>query len=208
MYFRTLDALTHVSGVYTLCWRFKDGGLDPWTQRVNAFKAGDSRAVRGACRVSAAALRSLNWTSFAPVGVTCAISSGETSLRAGQPLHVLGESVARTLGWRWLPDLLSKQVHRSLHSIPNAVERDQAVDGAYAAGPAAGLKTLILLDDFCTRGSTLSDAGRAIKSSNPGLVLFGFALGKAETIAFAAQNGVTIGNDHVPVEWAELWDNA
>lgn len=208
MYFRKLDALQHVRGVYTLCWRFKDGGTDAWTQRVNAFKSGNPQAVRGACRVAAEAVGSLSWNDFAPVGITTAISSADTAIRPGQPLYTLGDHLARSLTWKWLPELLSKKPHRSLHSIHNASERDQAVDGAYSATAVRGLKTLILLDDFCTRGSTMTDAARAILEADRNLIIFGLALGKAETLAFAAQQGVTLNNDQVPGDWADWWDHA
>lgn len=208
MYFHTLDALQRVQGVYTLCWRFKDSWTDPWTLRVNAFKSGNTQAVRGASRICVDAVGSLDWNAFQPVGIATAISSGETCARPGQPLYVLGEHLAGALGWKWVPDLLSKKPHRSLHSIPNASERDQTVDGAYAATSVRGLKTIVLLDDFCTRGATLSDAARAILEVERNITIFGLALGKAETLAFADQQGVTLNNDHVPGDWADRWDHA
>jgi len=209
MYFDKLDQLQHVHGVFTLCWRFKGDGADPWTVRVNAFKSGDEKAIRGACAVSAKALAGLNWSKYMPGAVVPAISSKDTSCQPSHPVYALGNHIASSIKFAWLPNALSKTVHKSLHLLNTAGERDNEVRGAYSSKIRLdSVRTVLLVDDFCTRGSTLSDAGRAIKEAAPNVDIWGFTLGKTEKLSFAAEHGCNLDNTHVPAQWAAWWDNA
>jgi hypothetical protein len=202
MFYQRLDAANLPT--LTVAFRFRDCPQDPWTSRLNAFKAGDAAAVAGACRALPAALRSLPFRA-APIVLTSAVPSGETHLPAEAPLAVLGESVAQSMGWAWRPDMLRKRAHRSLHTIYNAAERDAEVRGAYTADVVDPAGLVFILDDFVTRGATLGDAARALKEQNPNLQVAGLVLGKTESLSY--WNG-QIDNSHVPTELTALWDGA
>ena len=204
-----LDRLN--SPAYVLAWRFRDdGGKDPWTRRVNAFKAGDVNACGAAARVLLSALPKLmekeGW-SPAETAVTAALSSSDTACVPTKPLPTLGAIVAGQLRLRWLPAMLSKQVHPSMHSVFNADRRDViAAQANYQCRPIQGVKNLLVLDDIVTMGNTFSNIVRAVQSRNPGIRVHCIGLGKSEKLEFAQSRGVELTNEHVPAAWATIWD--
>ena len=68
--------------------------------------------------------------------------------------------------------------------------------------------TVLVLDDFITRGSTMSHIARAILKRNPGIRVFAVALGKTERRDYWHQRGVEISNEHIPPPWERSWANA
>src|SRR5437016_1384161 len=92
MAFDGLDNCRFAERVLVLAWRIEDDGLDRWTQRLLAFKAGDPQAIRGACAVLTEALAacSLSWRS---VVVVPALPSEATSLDSQEPLAHLGQAL-------------------------------------------------------------------------------------------------------------------
>ena len=212
MKFTSLDRYWNEHGVYTLAWRFRDDVAENWTRRVNQFKAADNNAVYGAMWALSEALPALlqkNGWNPKRTGLTVALSSGDTAIDLKKPLALLGENAAKVCGLTWLPDLLSKAAHRSLHSLSSMSERDAEVDSKYTAQRITldpPLRRILLLDDIVTRGATLREIHRAINAANPAINVVGLALAKSEGRAYAASCNRPLSNDHVPARWAELWD--
>ena len=206
MYFRNLDALSVAKGVLAVAYRFTDGN-DDWTCRLNEFKAGQGQALRGAKTVLARGLRRVSLPRE-PIALCVAISSGESRARKGSHLYELGKHIAEKRGWEWCPALLEKSRHRPLHSLPTAAERDAELVGKYRSRTERDAELFVVLDDFCTRGTTIYRAAEAIQAANGKRPVFGLVLGKTERLLYAKQWGETLDNSHVPKEWRELWDNA
>lgn len=203
MIFNNLDSLQDII-VLSIAWRFTDNAMDAWTQRLNRFKDRDARAVGGAIRTLSYSLNRI--FSGKQFGLMSAIPSQESVLPENAPLFTLGHSIARECEWKWLPSVLTKRPHASLHHTPGATARDNIVRNAYTARTVTGVKTVCILDDFVTRGSTIAEIRRALLLSNPNLKLFALVLGKTERQGYAASCNVQINNNHVPVRLAQLWD--
>jgi hypothetical protein len=208
MFFSSLDNCNF--GVFTVAYRFKDDSREGWTDRLNTFKfgyaaAGD-QAVRGAYAVLSTALAKMTFPG--PVALVSAISSKDTTLDPNSRLARLGAALAGALRWTWAPQALSKRAHRSLHGLKAGADRDAEVANAYQALNFNQFGTVLVLDDFATRGSTLADIGRAIRVHAPKVTIYGVALGKTEKAAYWASMNRPIDNSHVPQHLAALWDNA
>lgn len=210
MKFTSLDRYSNPLGIYTLCWRFKDGPDECWTQRVNDFKAAKSLAVTSAMWTLSEALPKLlrdnDWKA-GETGLSVALGSGDTILVPSKPLPTLGRNASEVSKLTWLPNLLTKVAHRSLHGLSNMAERDAEVAEKYTARAApTEIKRVLLLDDIVTRGATFREIHRAIALANPRLDVVPLALAKSETKDWAASFGHDLSNQHVPIRWAVLWD--
>ena len=81
------------------------------------------------------------------------------------------------------------------------------LDQAGYESSAIDADTILVFDDFITRGSTLSHIAQAILRENPRVRVYGLALCKTEGRGFNKDRfGVELSNDHVPGEWRTLWD--
>lgn len=210
MRFERLDQSQPGIPTHVLAWRFTDTGSDAWTGRLNRFKSEDGVAIAGAARVLTAALPALlnrhGWTA-ASTGIVAALSSGDTQTVPTKPLPRVVRAVATRLGMGWLPALLTKNAHGKLHNIPNATERDtEASKADYKCAQISGVRRLLVLDDFITRGTTLNNIATAVKKSNQNIAVYPIGLGKTEKKGYATSLGLEINNEHVPTSWAELWD--
>ena len=206
--FQRLDVMEHIEEAFTLAWRLTDQPDDPWTDRINGFKYRKVPDLRGAQAALDFALPDLleakQWHRT-DIGLTVALSSEDTQINNRKFLPRCGRAVAGGVGLQWLPGLLTKQVHRPLHTL-KWNERQAEVDGKYTACGLGDLEILLVLDDMITEGSTLSEIGRAVKAVNPGVEVYGAALGKCERVAYARERGHEINNERVPEEWADRWD--
>lgn len=202
MYFRALDAYDE-AGVLTLGWRITDRWDDPWTARFNAFKSRDARAIRAAKAVIATALQRITFGNE-PLGMVAgAISSSKEQLEPADPVWQLGAAAAEALRAPFRPEVLRKQTHKSLHNLSGAAARAAEVNGKYIATGVGDPKTVLVVDDFVTRGNTLADIARAIAANATGPVkVYGLALGKTERASWMQD----ISNDHVPARLAQIWD--
>jgi hypothetical protein len=211
MHFPNLDGMDGVDGVYAVGWRLTDVATDPWTSRFNEFKANHPKAIMGATALIKLALPELlkcqGW-SPSRTGLTVALSSSDTKVVPSKPLPTAASVCAPAVGITYLPNLLAKSVHRSLHKCSSAAERTAEITKAnYRAAKVSGsLKRILVLDDFATRGDTLTAIASAIKAQTPTIRVIGIALGKSERKSYAAGCGYEISNDHVPREWGDAWD--
>jgi hypothetical protein len=208
MHFARLDGLSDVAGVNTLAWRFTDQAEEPWTDRVNRFKAGHAHAIAGAHRTLDAAVPQLlaahRWNAN-ETAVSVALSSADTGLVPSKPLPTIVARICGKNGLKWMPSLLAKHPHRPLHNCRTQGEREAEIKKAdySATGTMAGIKRVLIFDDIATRGDTLTAIAGAIKRISPRAEVVGVALGKSEKVGYAASRGITISNGHVP--WENYW---
>jgi len=204
IYFRNVDSFTE-RGILAIGWRFTDKRDDPWTTRFNAVKEGDPRAIRAAQATLVHAVTGYTFGSKRLGLVVGAISSSKTHLEPKDPVWQLGASVAEALHVPWRPDVLKKKVHRSLHYLKSAAERATEVNGVYSASEIAGTCSVLIVDDFVTRGDTFADIARALKTTAAGpITVYGLALAKTENFAYPPNFGIS--NDHVPLRLEQIWD--
>ena len=153
-------------GLLTVGFRITDRPGEKWTRRFNQFKYGEPAAARAATRTFCAAFED-----FLPAGnprivVVSSVSSGQNIVQHDTPASKLASALALSRGWEWLPHHVTKDRHPRITGLPSAAERDATVDGVYLAAPIGGEPGLVIVvDDFCTRGATLTDI--AARSGRP-----------------------------------------
>lgn len=204
------DALDRNAGAFpsfVVAWRIEDEP-DVWTDRALKFK--DFRkgyALAGATVLRDAVAEVMSLHNIPPEHITLctALKSSATGADPKSVLYLTGGFIAQSLGLNWQPDLFTKKAHRSLRSISGAAARDAEVENAYTAAPLAVPSALIVLDDFITRGATLSDMHRAFLLTNPGIPMIAVALAKNERAAYGRSCGLSVDNSHVSPEWEALW---
>ncbi len=203
MCLEALDAAGAPSA-FVIGFRLTDAGGELWTSRFNALKAGEPGAVASGARAMAVGFGNITFPGVDRVVVVGAISSADATLGAAAPVRAIGEAIATAKNWEWRPELLSKEIHRSLHGLTGAGSRDAEVQGKYRcdAIPGTGPGLVLIVDDFCTRGATFAEIGRAVRSANAGWTTWGAAIGKTEHSAF--WNG-DITNAHIPPELERAW---
>jgi hypothetical protein len=208
MYMASLDA-PGAPSLLAVGFRITDDATEPWTRRFNLFKARDEASVVAGIRTMSAALlgtgahRAVTLVGNPRVVVVGAISSGDGTLQNASPVWRLGEAVAQAKAWEWRPDLLRKTPHRTLHTMYNAGERDAEVAGRYRGATVGGASgVFMIVDDFCTRGTTAAEISRALREANPGWRVMGMALAKTERRGYW---GAALSNGHVPDDLDRIW---
>lgn len=205
MHFPHLDgAGSDLDGAYTIGYRITDDGADPWTARFNRFKAKDPAAFDGGAHALSAGmpelLKSLGVDPKDSV-IVPALGSGETNAAADGQLAKMAVRAAKVVGAQVDVGALSKQVHKPIHGIFNAAERDAELDKAAYVASKLDAKNVFVVDDLITRGSTLSRIAAAIKTANPGAHVYGVALGKTDRRSFWG----SLDNNHVAKAWDDRW---
>lgn len=208
MYFPRLDSSGSLLPVYTIGWRITDNA-DEWTRRFLRLKNNERADAKGGALVLRDAVSELMaHHDFRPrtTGLTTALSSKSTKANPKTVLYQVGKWISDQVGILWLPDLFTKEAHRSLHSIPNAGDRDAEVANKYQCEKLDGIDQLFILDDFVTRGATFGEMVRALSAAKSSAQVIGLALGKNESASYAADFGVNVNNSHIPQEWDTLWE--
>jgi hypothetical protein len=180
-----LDGQSYIIPVYVLGWRFiEDEEGDQWSRRFLSFKDGIEAAVRGACAVFPEAIKATLNIDKKPILLVSASSSSDSCLRSGAPLYRLGSAIGEYMEWEWRPDLLKHKPHKPLHTIrgypgETASQRDSEISGKYSCNSVSGeYKGIFILDDLCTRGATVSEIARALKTQLKNIPIWGLALAK------------------------------
>ncbi len=190
-------------GLLTVGFRITDRPDEKWTRRFNRFKKGEPTATSAAIRTFCAAFQD-----FLPAGdprivVVSSVSSGQNIAQHDTPASKLASALALSRGWEWLPHHVTKDRHPRISGIASAAERDATVDGVYLASAIGGEPGLVIVvDDFCTRGATLSDIARAVRESNPGWKVQGASLAKVERAAYWKGE---LTNAHIPDSLDAIW---
>ena len=65
----------------------------------------------------------------------------------------------------------------------------------------------MIIDDFITRGYTLSHMAQAIQDTNPEISVYGIALAKTDRREYHRKlYGKELSNNHIPPKWETLWN--
>jgi hypothetical protein len=206
--FDRLDTSGFSIPVFTVGWRITDEPNDKWTKRFLAFKADHRKGFMGGAFLMREAVRELivdRGIAQARPGIAIALSSADSGIQTGSVLFRTGDWIANQLDLPFVGSYFTKKPHRSLHSLTSSSDRDNEVRNKYVCGKIPGIKNLIILDDFVTRGATFLEMKRALDISTPGLGIFGLALGKNERTSYASRFGHVISNSHIPESWNEVW---
>jgi adenine/guanine phosphoribosyltransferase-like PRPP-binding protein len=200
--FPRLESCTYP--ISALGFRILDEDQEKWTRRFYNFKFGDVHAkelaIRGACAVLGIAASTIQV--YGPVAMVSAIGSSDTVLNPSCGLARLGAAIAMRTGWNWMPYALRKQSHMPRHKMSvSAVERDAVIAGVYTS-KVIKARTVIIIDDFATRGATIAEIGRAICESSGEAMIRGLVLGKNERKSFA---GTGVSNAHISSKYDILW---
>lgn len=201
-----LDDMAGLAGAYTIAWKITDDdGSDTWSSRFAAFKRKEESPTNGALFLLKGALSGLIAYLKIDVSKTViipALSSKETVADENGQLGYLAKRCAEHIGAGFRYDAVTKKVHPSIHGLGALDNRRAALkDADYQATAIKGAKTILILDDFMTAGSTLSHTAQAIHTTTPNATVYGLALGKAERRSWKSD----ISNDHVPTKWDTLW---
>ncbi len=131
-----------------------------------------------------------------------ALAHGETVASDKGVLGILAKWCASRCGSEFVLELLNKRAHPSLSTQRmNLAQRQSTLaDAEYRAG-AVSTPNVFVLDDFVTTGSTLSRIASTIKDANSGVSVYCIAIGKNERRSW----NPSISNDHIPVEWDQVW---
>lgn len=217
MAFPRLDDGAGLTRSFTIGYRLTGAGEDEaWTQRFNSFKYDGFKydkqtGFRGALNVMRAAfpclVRGLKVDPSRTVLVP-ALASHEVEAAKRSKLSNLGQEMAKAAGVRFDRTLVRKQPHEPLSKgRRTAPERTKIPDAArYSADCVRYAENVLVLDDFITRGGTLSRIARAILDENRGVQVYGVALCKTERRSFNGERGIDLTNDHVPIRWCDLWE--
>jgi predicted amidophosphoribosyltransferase len=203
--------LTHQGAppTYVLGVRITDDKDDPWTQRFNCFKKGDSYHVDRACRAMAKAVQSMNEFHGEPFVTVGAIPSRSTSLPDKHPVATLGRHVSQAMGWKWCPHLLNKKAHKSLHTITGESAQQRRYDEVHEAYRAQSRNgppgAFVIFDDMATTGATLADIQRALLAANPYWTVRAVPLCKTTRLDFMVQSGLANVNAQLDSILADLW---
>lgn len=197
--------------VLALGYRFTGSPHDSWTHKFNAFKFGGSDAERsaalnGAVNALTAGLGALTFPS-PPIGVVCVHGHAATGLEPLSQVAMLAYNVARNVGFKWCGDYVTKLQHRALKTIRDADERDGEVANKYTSAVLPnGLKTIIVVDDFTTRGATIGEVARAVVAANPGKAVYGLVLAKNESPSYyQSVMNADLTNAHIQPQVAAKW---
>ena len=210
MGFRWLDEDEGLDRAFTIAYRFTDDRGEEWTSRFNRFKSKSLPALYGGLVLLHAAVPQLvrglgldvSRTAFLP-----ALSSAETTAAEKGLLSVVTCECARVAGATFVRDAIRKNPHLPLHRFYNADRRRELLDEANYQSVRIEAASVLVFDDFITRGDTLSHIARAILSANPRVTVYGVGLAKTERRDFWKQRGVELSNDHVPETWTHAWQS-
>ena len=91
--------------------------------------------------------------------------------------------------------------------IALAETRNEILDKANYQSKLIKAENILIIDDFITRGDTLSHMAQAIHETNPGISVYGVALAKTGRCAFHREwYGKELLDNHVPCKWETLWN--
>lgn len=210
MAFDHLDRGYGLTRAFTIGYRFTDDSSDEWTKRFNGFKAKRLKALRGGATVMGSAVPRLvkrlgldaSRTVFVP-----ALSSRETVASEDGVLWKLTRYCAQAANTRFVGDAIVKQAHEPLHKYFKADRRREILDAAeFESRKIRRADSVLVFDDFITRGDTLSHIAQAILHANPRVSVYGVGLSKTERRSYHRERfGIELTNDHVPENWERKW---
>jgi predicted amidophosphoribosyltransferase len=108
-----------------------------------------------------------------------ALHSNETEATGRTSLDKLGNELAKQLNADYNPAALKKcRMTLPLKKI-EFHKREAEVHNVYICVPLPETSSILIIDDIYTTGATTSEIVRAIKSTNPNVMIYMFILGKS-----------------------------
>lgn len=205
MAFPQLSQNAGVTHAYALGYKLKDDAQEPWTKRFTRFKDKDRVATWGAARLLYGAVPPLIQATGVDLNdavFVAALSSGETVADANRAIPYITSELARTMGARFELKALQKNAHKKIHSFYTVEERNAELDKANYVSAPLGAGHVFVVDDFITRGDTLSRIALAVGAANPNAKVYGIALAKNESVAWCPNPR----NDQMAANWDKLWE--
>lgn len=204
-----LDYGHPIDGAFAIGYRLLDDQNELWSRRFLRVKDG-VRASRDAAQavltVAIPELMAVLAWGGKDVTFTPAVRSRERTASTSGTLSILAGHCATRCDGVFLPQLLSKEPHESLHYPRKTVpERRAILEAANFTAGDVSTPNVIVVDDLITSGLTLSFSSKAIKNQNPRARVYGLALGKHEYLGNLEEDEQSHPNDHIPSEWAQLW---
>lgn len=207
----SLDVNIGLVGSFVIGYRFTDDydASDEWTNRFRRFKQKRKAAVYGAVNLMKTAVPILmnnlgideSRTTFIP-----ALSSSEPVASEKGVLSVMARVCAKSANANFVGNAITKKVHHPLHFSGKKDERREILDEANYKSVRIKTETILIFDDFITRGETLSHIAQAIHKTSSGVRVYGVCLGKNESRSYLKQQyGIEISNDFIPKKWDDLW---
>ena len=208
-----LNVQEGLTNCFTIGYRFTDDRTDKWTARFNRFKfenSARSAAIFGAMYLMKVAVPILvdslalknSKTVFVP-----ALSSSETIASKNGVISVMTHLCAKEANMNFVRDAITKNEHTPLHRFSKSETRKEILDNANYKSKRINAENILIIDDFITRGDTLSHMAQAIHETNPGISVYGFALAKTDRCKFhRIQYGKELSNNHIPRRWDTLWN--
>ena len=90
--------------------------------------------------------------------------------------------------------------------IALAETRNKILDKANYKSKLTKAENILIIDDFVTRGDTLSHMAQVIHETNTGISVYGVALAKTDRCKFHRERfGKELSNNHIPRKWETLW---
>ncbi len=212
MAFDSLSANAGLTRAFTIGYRITDDPTDPWTSRFNAFKNLERNALRGGDAMMREAVAEL----IAGIGLDASrtvflpsLSSGETVASPHGVLGRLAKRCAAGVGAKFASDRITKKAHEKLHLHSDAAKRRAILSNADFRAQGIHADNVVIVDDFITRGDTMSHVAQAIRKRNSGLRIYAVALGKTERRQYWRERfGAELSNEHVPLRWRRIWIHA
>ena len=208
-----LNVQEGLTNCFTIGYRFTDDRTDKWTARFNRFKFENSTrpaAIFGAMYLMKVAVPILvdslahknSKTVFVP-----ALSSSETIASKNGVISVMTRLCAKETNLDFVRSAVTKEKHAPLHLNLKAETRNEILDNANYESKRINAENILIIDDFITRGDTLSHMAKAIHKTDPGVSVYGVALAKTDRCAFHRERyGKELSNNHVPRKWETLWN--
>ena len=197
--FTELDGCDEPVLVYTIGYKVR-GETDFWSNCVMSYKKNQPNIVEGLNRILFIATKqiiTLNNINDFKIGVVSAIPHDCKKLQKSHRSYIACKHIADEIGLNFLNNHLSKKLHRALHLLPSACERDDEISNTYEFDTEIDLKYIIILDDIVTRGTTMREVRRAIKVKCPKTNFLGLALAKSVNIEYECLNDGKKFNHHL-----------
>lgn len=92
------------------------------------------------------------------------------NIRGFNQTEILGEKIAKKMGWEFIPDLLIKRKPTKSQVELKGKERRKNLQGVFALNPVhkssvINLKSIVLFDDVFTTGSTIKEVVKVLKGA-------------------------------------------
>ena len=199
-----------LTSCFTIGYRLTDNTNDKWTIRFNRFKSKNLAAIYGAMYLMKVAVpllvNNLELNNSNTVLVP-ALSSSETIASENGVLSLMTSLCANEADMGFVRSAVMKEKHTPLHHNLRAETRNKILDNANYNSKRINAENIVVIDDFITRGDTLSHMAQAIHETNPGTSVYGVALAKTDRSEYHKKwYGKELSNYHVPCKWETLWN--